>query len=78
MDDSVVPSIRAPRSRASLRAGATVIGAGPTARDAERRLYYDDGMSQFSAALCRSPISHRLVSSARAMARVKRGMGKPR
>ena len=78
MDDSVVPSIRAPRSRASLLAGATVIGAGPTARDAEPRLYYDDGMNQFSAFLCRSPISRLLVSSARAVARVKRGMGRPR
>ena len=77
MDDIVVPSTRAPRSRASLLAGATVISAGPTARDAERRLYYDDGMSQFSAALCCSPISHLLVLSARVIARVKRGMGKP-
>ena len=78
MDDSVVPSIHAPRSRAGLLAGVIVISAGRTARHAQPRLYYDDGMSQFSAALRHSPISRLLVSSARAVARVKRGMDKLR
>ncbi|MFL6715052.1 MAG: hypothetical protein ACJ8G3_01670 [Burkholderiaceae bacterium] len=78
MNDSVVSSTGALPSRAGLLAGVIVISAGRTARHAQLRLYYDDGMSQFSAALRHSPISRLLVSSARAMARAKRGMGKPR
>jgi hypothetical protein len=61
-----------------LADGVAVISAGRSARHAQLRLYYDDGMNQFSAALCRSPISRLPVSSARLMARIKRGMGKPR